>query len=138
MLVRVRPGAPILYFCSVRDASHRPATWCGLTLHDAEMKRIMSERDMRERISAIIPIPNDTPSIDEMRSYIQSGHVKWGAPVKQPGLEGSQQNAPAHAEPAASAVEPSKPAPQRKVSKGPAPQRPVGQRLAGPGPDGSR
>jgi hypothetical protein len=43
-----------------------------LTLHDAEMKRIMSEPDMRERISAIIPIPNDTPSIDEMRSYIQS------------------------------------------------------------------
>ena len=62
-----------------------------MTLHDAEMKRIMSEPDMRERISAIIPIPNDTPSIDEMRSYVQSGHVKW---VKQPGLEGSQQHRP--------------------------------------------
>jgi hypothetical protein len=34
---------------------------------------------------------NDTPSIDEMRSYVQSGHVKW---VKQPGLEGSQQHRP--------------------------------------------
>jgi hypothetical protein len=45
-----------------------------------------------------------TPSIDERRGYVQSGHVKWGAPVKQPGLEGSQQNAPAHAEPAAGAV----------------------------------
>ena len=65
-----------------------------MTLHDAEMKRIMSEPDMRERISAIILIPNDTPSIDEMRSYVQSGYVKWGAPVKQPGLEGSQQHRP--------------------------------------------
>jgi hypothetical protein len=40
---------------------------------------------------AIGLIPNDTPSIDEMRSYVQSGHVKW---VKQPGLEGSQQHRP--------------------------------------------
>jgi len=74
----------------IPDCIASPATWCGLTLHDAEMKRIMSERDMRERISAIIPIPNDTPSIDEMRSYIQSEHVKWGALVKQLGLAGSQ------------------------------------------------
>ena len=29
-----------------------------------------------------------------MRSYVQSGHVKWGAPVKQPGLEGAQQYRP--------------------------------------------
>ena len=35
-------------------------------------------------------IPNETPSIDEMRRYIQSEHVKWGALVKQLGLEGSQ------------------------------------------------
>ena len=54
------------------------------------MKRIMSEPDMRERISAITPIPNDTPSIDEMRSYIASEQVKWGTLVKQLGLEGSQ------------------------------------------------
>jgi tripartite-type tricarboxylate transporter receptor subunit TctC len=56
----------------------------------AEMKRIMAEPEMRERISAIGLIPNDTPSIDEMRGYIQSEHVKWGALVKQLGLEGSQ------------------------------------------------
>ena len=62
-----------------------------------------------------------TPSIDEMRSYVQSGHVKWDAPVKQPGLEGSQQHRPRSREPTASRREPSKPAPQRKASKGPAP-----------------
>ena len=42
-------------------------------------------------------------SIDEMPSYVQSGHVKWGAPVKQPRLEGAQQHRPrsrgAHGEP---------------------------------------
>jgi len=54
----------------------------------------MSEPDLRERISAIMLILNDTPSIDEMRSCDQSGHVKWGAPVKQPGFEGSQQRRP--------------------------------------------
>ena len=56
----------------------------------AEMKRIMAEPEMRDRISAIGLIPNETPSIDEMRRYIQSEHVKWGALVKQLGLEGSQ------------------------------------------------
>lgn len=42
-------------------------------------------------------------SIDEMPSDVQSGHVKWGARVKQPGLEGAQQHRPrsrgAHGEP---------------------------------------
>ena len=42
-------------------------------------------------------------TIDEMPSYVQSGHVKWGARVKQPGLEGAQQHRPrsrgAHGEP---------------------------------------
>ena len=56
----------------------------------AEMKRIMAQPEMRERISAIGLIPNDSPSIDAMRSYIASEHVKWGALVKQLGLEGSQ------------------------------------------------
>jgi len=56
----------------------------------AEMKRIMSEPAMKEKISAIGLIPNDTPSIEEMRNYIQSERVKWGALVKALGLEGSQ------------------------------------------------
>ena len=57
---------------------------------------------------------------DEMRSYVQSGHVKWDAPVKQPELEARNTTAPALAEPTASARGPSKP-PQRKASEGPAP-----------------
>jgi tripartite-type tricarboxylate transporter receptor subunit TctC len=56
----------------------------------AEMKRIMAAPDMREKIAAVGLIPNDSPSIEEMRGYIASEHVKWGALVKQLGLEGSQ------------------------------------------------
>jgi tripartite-type tricarboxylate transporter receptor subunit TctC len=56
----------------------------------AEMKRIMRDPEMQAKIAALGVIPNDSPSIEDMRSYIQSEHVKWGAMVKQLGLEGSQ------------------------------------------------
>jgi tripartite-type tricarboxylate transporter receptor subunit TctC len=59
------------------------------TLHE-EMKRIMAEPEMRAKVAAIGLIPYDTPSIEEMRAYIQSERLKWGALVKQLGLEGSQ------------------------------------------------
>ena len=55
-----------------------------------EMKRIRAAPDMREKIAAVGLIPNNSPSIEEMRGYIASEHVKWGALVKQLGLEGSQ------------------------------------------------
>jgi tripartite-type tricarboxylate transporter receptor subunit TctC len=56
----------------------------------AEMKRIMEAPEMRAKIAALGLIPNDSPSIEEMRGYIQSEHQKWGAMVKSLGLEGSQ------------------------------------------------
>jgi tripartite-type tricarboxylate transporter receptor subunit TctC len=56
----------------------------------AEMKRIMEAPDMRAKVAALGLIPYDSPSIDDMRSYIQSEQLKWGAMVKQLGLEGSQ------------------------------------------------
>jgi tripartite-type tricarboxylate transporter receptor subunit TctC len=56
----------------------------------AEMKRIMADPELRQKISEVGLIPNDSPSIDEMRAYIRSERLKWGALVKQLGLEGSQ------------------------------------------------
>jgi tripartite-type tricarboxylate transporter receptor subunit TctC len=56
----------------------------------AEMKRIMQDPEMRAKIAALGLIPIDSPSIEDMRSYIQSEQKKWGAMVKQLGLEGSQ------------------------------------------------
>jgi tripartite-type tricarboxylate transporter receptor subunit TctC len=56
----------------------------------AEMKRIMQAPEMREKIAALGLLPNDSPSIEDMRRYIQSERLKWGTMVKQLGLEGSQ------------------------------------------------
>jgi hypothetical protein len=54
------------------------------------MKRIMLAPEMREKIAGLGLLPNDTPSIEDMRNYIQSERLKWGTMVKQLGLEGSQ------------------------------------------------
>jgi tripartite-type tricarboxylate transporter receptor subunit TctC len=56
----------------------------------AEMVRIMQMPEMRSAIAALGLIPIDSPSVDDMRGYIQSERLKWGAVVKQLGLEGSQ------------------------------------------------
>jgi tripartite-type tricarboxylate transporter receptor subunit TctC len=56
----------------------------------AEMRRIMLEPETREKVAALGLIPNDTPTIDDMRAYIHSEQLKWGAMVRQLGLEGSQ------------------------------------------------
>ena len=55
-----------------------------------EMKRIMLDAEMRDKIAALGLIPNDTPTIEEMRGYIRSEQAKWGAMVRELGLEGSQ------------------------------------------------
>jgi tripartite-type tricarboxylate transporter receptor subunit TctC len=56
----------------------------------AEMKRIMQAPEMRAQIAALGLILNDSPDIAGMRRYIASEQLKWGAMVKQLGLEGSQ------------------------------------------------
>jgi tripartite-type tricarboxylate transporter receptor subunit TctC len=56
----------------------------------AEMARIMQTPEMRSAIAALGLIPIDSPSVDDMRGYIQSERLKWGVVVKQLGLEGSQ------------------------------------------------
>ncbi|MGB9366599.1 MAG: tripartite tricarboxylate transporter substrate-binding protein [Xanthobacteraceae bacterium] len=56
----------------------------------AEMKRIMRDPDIREKISALGYIPNESPSIEGMQRYVESERLKWGTMVKELGLEGSQ------------------------------------------------
>ena len=55
-----------------------------------EMKRIMASADMVKRVSDLGLIPFDTPSVPEQRTYIKSEQEKWGALVRNLGLEGSQ------------------------------------------------
>jgi tripartite-type tricarboxylate transporter receptor subunit TctC len=56
----------------------------------AEMKRIMSDKEMQTKLSNLGLIPLDPPSIAETESYIKSETAKWNGVVKQVGLVGSQ------------------------------------------------
>lgn len=56
----------------------------------AEMKKIMSDPDMKQKAANIGLIPVDTPSIAGMNDYIKSERVKWGQLVDKIGLRGSQ------------------------------------------------
>src|SRR2546421_83205 len=58
-------------------------------LHD-EMKRILADPEIKQKIETIGLIPFDTPSIEDLRAYRRSEQEKWGGLVKKLGLEGSQ------------------------------------------------
>jgi tripartite-type tricarboxylate transporter receptor subunit TctC len=55
-----------------------------------EMKRILAEPEIRQKIETIGLIPFDTPSVEELRAYRRAEQAKWGELVKKLGLEGSQ------------------------------------------------
>lgn len=56
----------------------------------AEMKKIMSDPEMRQKASTIGLLPIDPPSIAETEKYLASEREKWGSLVRKLGLEGSQ------------------------------------------------
>jgi tripartite-type tricarboxylate transporter receptor subunit TctC len=56
----------------------------------AEMKKIMSDPDMKKKAADIGLIPIDTPSVDGINDYIKAERVKWGTLVEKIGLKGSQ------------------------------------------------
>ncbi|MEA3026588.1 MAG: hypothetical protein QOF91_1873 [Alphaproteobacteria bacterium] len=58
-------------------------------LHD-EMKKIMSDPDMKERTANIGLIPFDTAPVAATADYIKSEQAKWGALVEALGLKGTQ------------------------------------------------
>src|SRR5438045_8499984 len=58
-------------------------------LHD-EMKRILADPEIKQKIETIGLIPFDTPSIDELRAYRKSEQEEWGGLVKKLGLEGER------------------------------------------------
>ena len=55
----------------------------------AEMKKIMSDPEMKKLASNIGLIPVDTPSVDGIQTYFTSEREKWGTLVRKLGLEGS-------------------------------------------------
>jgi tripartite-type tricarboxylate transporter receptor subunit TctC len=58
-------------------------------LHE-EMKRIIADPEIKQKIETIGLIPFETPGVEELRVYRRAEQEKWGALVKKLGLEGSQ------------------------------------------------
>ncbi len=58
-------------------------------LHE-EMKRILAEPEIQNRLKGLGLIPFDTPPVEAIQRYIVSEEAKWGGIVKKLGLQGSQ------------------------------------------------
>jgi tripartite-type tricarboxylate transporter receptor subunit TctC len=58
-------------------------------LHE-EMRKIMSDADMKTKVANIGLIPIDSPSVDGIRAYIKDEQLKWGSLVERLGLKGTQ------------------------------------------------
>ena len=56
----------------------------------AEMTRIMSDPEMKQKAATIGLLPIDPPSIPDTVKYLASEREKWGSLVRKLGLEGSQ------------------------------------------------
>ena len=50
----------------------------------------MATPEMRQKVMNIGLIPHDSPDVEGTQRYIKSETDKWGALVRQLGLEGSQ------------------------------------------------
>src|SRR5215212_1800167 len=56
----------------------------------AEMKRVMADPELKQKIETIGLIPFESPSVEDTRAYRKAEQEKWGALVKKLGLEASQ------------------------------------------------
>lgn len=56
----------------------------------SEMKRIMAEADIQNRMRGIGLIPVDSPSVEGIQKYVNDEEAKWGGIVRKLGLAGSQ------------------------------------------------
>ncbi len=55
-----------------------------------EMQRIMAMPETRQKILNIRLIPHGSPTVEGIETYIRAEQEKWGAVIRQLGLEGSQ------------------------------------------------
>jgi tripartite-type tricarboxylate transporter receptor subunit TctC len=55
-----------------------------------EMQRIVAMPETRQKILNIGLIPHESPTVEGIETYIRAEQEKWGAVIRQLGLEGSQ------------------------------------------------
>jgi tripartite-type tricarboxylate transporter receptor subunit TctC len=56
----------------------------------AEMKAIMRQAEVQQRMRQMGLVPVDTPSVDELRKFVASENVRWGKIVTDAGIAGSK------------------------------------------------
>ena len=56
-----------------------------------ELMAVMAMPEIKQQIAKLSLLPLDTPSVDEMRSFVKSEITRWGKIVTQAGIAGSQQ-----------------------------------------------
>ena len=55
-----------------------------------ELKSILATTEMKEQLSKLHLLPIDTPSVEDMRSFIKSEIARWAKIVQQAGIAGSE------------------------------------------------
>jgi tripartite-type tricarboxylate transporter receptor subunit TctC len=55
-----------------------------------ELKSILPEPEMKDQISKLYLQPMETPSVEDMQSFIKSEIARWGKIVQQAGIAGSE------------------------------------------------
>ena len=82
------PGFAVAgWFMLVAPAKTPP--WILNKLH-GELKSILASAEMKEQLSKLHLLPMDTPSIEEMQSFVKSEIARWAKIVQQAGIAGSE------------------------------------------------
>ncbi len=55
-----------------------------------ELKHILASEEMKEQISKLYLLPMETPSVEEMQSFVKSEIARWAKIVQQAGIAGSE------------------------------------------------
>jgi tripartite-type tricarboxylate transporter receptor subunit TctC len=55
-----------------------------------ELKSILAAPEMKDQLSKLNLLPMDTPSVEDMQSFIKSEIVRWAKIVQQAGIAGSE------------------------------------------------
>jgi tripartite-type tricarboxylate transporter receptor subunit TctC len=58
-------------------------------LHD-EIKMLVAQPEIQQQIIKMGLIPVDTPSVEQLKSFVASEIARWGKFVQQAGIAGSQ------------------------------------------------
>jgi tripartite-type tricarboxylate transporter receptor subunit TctC len=54
------------------------------------MKNVLATPALKEQIAKLSLLPLETPSVDEMKTFVKSEIVRWGKVVEAAGIAGTE------------------------------------------------